>query len=161
MLQCTSHYYIVISLEQLEETEAIKEDELLPANNAKRDTDLPLYVTASVNDEDFQPTFNIGDGSRSTDPLSQRTFYNAPLQKQQIYYYFIRVYLKAHTTEVSCTFTLGLSQLCFQTANYAFERYSKIKTIMLKVMHKNKKVTSSIIGTYLIVRNVNEFCHFQ
>ena len=113
MLQYTSHYYIVISLEQLEDTEAIKESELLPANKAKRDTDLPLYVTASVTYEDFQPNFTIGDGSSSTDPLSQRIFYNAPLQKQQIYYYFIRVYSKAHTTEVSCTFTLGSSQLCF------------------------------------------------
>ena len=113
MFQYTSHYYIVISLEQLEDTEAIKESELLPANNAKRDTELPLYVTTSVNDEDFQPTFSIGDGSSSTDPLSQRIFYNAPLQKQQIYYYFIRVYSKAHTAEVSCKFTLDLSQLCF------------------------------------------------
>ena len=113
MLQYTSHYYIVISLEQLEDTEAIKESELLPANKAKRDTDLPLYVTASVNDEDFQPTFTIGNGSSASDPLSQRIFYNVPLQKQRIYYYFIRVYSKVHTAEVSCRFTLDLSQLCF------------------------------------------------
>ena len=100
-------------MEQLEDTEAIKESELLPANKAKRDTDLPLYVTASVTDKDSQPTFTIGDGSISTDPLSQRIFYNAPLQKHQIYYYFIRIYSKVHTAEVSCRFTLDLSQLCF------------------------------------------------
>ena len=96
-----SHYYIVISLEQLEDTEAVKESELLPANQAKRDTDLPLYVTASVNYEEFQSTFTIGDGSSSTDPISQRIFYNVPLQKEQTYYYFIRAYSTAHTIEVS------------------------------------------------------------
>ena len=96
-----SHYYIVISLEQLEDTEAVKESELLPANKAKRETDLPLYVTASVNYDDFHPTFTIGDGSSSTDPLTQRIFYNIPLQKQQTYYYFIRAYSTGHTIEVS------------------------------------------------------------
>ena len=92
----------MICLEQLEDTEAIKESDLLPANNnAKRDTDLPLYVTASINYDDFHPTFTIGDDSSSTDPLTQRIFYNVPLQKQQTYYYFIRAYSTAHTIEVS------------------------------------------------------------
>ena len=91
----------MISLEQLEDTEAIKESELLPANNAKRDADLPLYVTASINYDDFHPTFTIGDDSNSTDPLSQTIFYNVPLQKEQTYYYFIRAYSTVHTTEVS------------------------------------------------------------
>ena len=96
-----SHYYIVISLEQLEDPEAIKESELLPANKTKRDTDLPfLYVTASVSYNDFQPTFTIGNGSSSTDPLSQRIFYNVLLQKEQTYYYFIRAYSTAHSTQV-------------------------------------------------------------
>ena len=95
-----SHYYIVISLEQLEDTEAIKESQLLSANKAKRDTDLPLYVTASVSYNDFQRTFTIGDSSSSTDPLSQRIFYNVPLQKEHIYYYFIRAYSTAHSTQV-------------------------------------------------------------
>ena len=88
-------------MEQLEDTEAIKDSELLPANPVKRNADLPLYVTASVNYEDFHPTFIIGDGSGSTDPISQTTFHNVPLQKQQTYYYFIRVYSAAHTVEVS------------------------------------------------------------
>ena len=96
-----SHYYIVVSLEQLEDTEAVAESELLPADPVKRDTHLPLYVTASVNYNDFRPTFTIGDGSSSTDPITQTIFYNTPLQKQQEYYYFLRAYSEAHTTEVS------------------------------------------------------------
>ena len=103
MLQCTkySHYYIVISLEQLEDTEAVKESELVPANQTKRDAEFPLYVAASIN---YRPTFIIGDGSISTDPISHKRFYNIPLQKQQIYYYFIRAYSEAHTTEVSFSY---------------------------------------------------------
>ena len=92
----------MISLEKLDDTEAVNESELVPANLAKRNADLPLYVTAAVNYEDFHPTFTIGDGSSSTDPISQRVFYNVPLQKQQTYYYFIRAYSTAHTDEVSC-----------------------------------------------------------
>ena len=101
MLQC-SHYYIVISLEKLENPEAVRESELLPANKAKRNADFPsLYVTASVNYNKYRPTFTIGDDSISIDPISQTKFYNIPLQKQQAYYYFIRAYSDAHTTEVS------------------------------------------------------------
>ena len=96
-------------MEQLEDTEAVKENELLPANLVKRNADLPLYVTASVNYEDFHPTFIIGDGSSSTDPISQETFYNVPLQKQQTYYYFIRVYSEAHTREVSLNVSVWLA----------------------------------------------------
>ena len=92
----------MVSLEQLEDTEAVKESELIPADQAKRNVDLPLYVAASVNSKPFHPTFTIGDGSSSTDPISQRIFYNIPLEKQQTYYYFIRAYSEAHTTEV-CT----------------------------------------------------------
>ena len=91
----------MISLIKLEETAAVKENELTPANQKKRDSNLPLYVTASINYDDFHPTFTIGDSSISTDPVSRRTFYNAPLQQQQTYYYFIRAYSAAHTTEVS------------------------------------------------------------
>ena len=102
MLFC-SHYYIIVSLELLEDTESIKESELLPASEAKRDASLPLYVTASVNSEDFHPTFTIGNGSDSIDPITKRAFYNVPLLKQQTYYYFIRAYSEAHTTEVGCS----------------------------------------------------------
>ena len=91
----------MVSVEQLEDTEAVQDSELLPANLVKRNAHLPLYVTASVNYEDFHQNFTIGDGSSSTDPISQTTFHNIPLQKQQTYYYFIRVYSAAHTTEVS------------------------------------------------------------
>ena len=91
----------MVSLEKVEEPEAVEENQLISANQAKRNVDLPLYVTASVNYEDFFTTFIIGDGSSSTDLKSQRTFYNIPLQKQQTYYYFIRAYSEAHTTEVS------------------------------------------------------------
>ena len=91
----------MVSLEQQEDTEAIPDSELLPANPAKRNAHLPLYVTASVNYDDFRPTFTIGDGSSSTDPITQTVFYNIPLQKEQTYYYFIRAYSVAHTTEVS------------------------------------------------------------
>ena len=94
----------MVSLEQLEDTEAITEDELLPANPVKRNTEFPLYVTASVNYDDFHPAFTIGDGSISSDPISQRKFYNIPLEKQHVYYYFIRAYSEAHTTEVSCSY---------------------------------------------------------
>ena len=99
----------MVSVKQLEDTEAVKESELLPANLVKRNADLPLYVTASVNYEDFHPTFIIGDGSRSTDPISLTTFHNVPLQKQQTYYYFIRAYSAAHTREVSLNFSLWLA----------------------------------------------------
>ena len=103
-IQCVinSHYYIVVSMEQLENTEAVKDSELLSANPVKRNAELPLYVTASVNYEDFHQNFTIGDGSSSTDPILQTIFHNVPLQKQQTYYYFIRAYSAAHTREVSC-----------------------------------------------------------
>ena len=90
----------MVSLEQLEDTEAVKESALLPADQAKRNSDLPLYITAYLNYKLLHPTFTIGDGSSSTDPTSQRTFYNVPLQKQQTYCYFIRVCSEAHTTQV-------------------------------------------------------------
>ena len=91
----------MVSLEQLEDTEAVMESELLPADPVKRNAHLPLYVTASVNYEDFHQNFIIGDGSSSTDPITQTIFYNAPLQKQQEYYYFIRAYSEAHSTQVT------------------------------------------------------------
>ena len=90
----------MVSLRQLEDTGAVKESELLSSNEVKRSAGLPLYVTASVKHDDFQQSFTIGNGSNSIDPISQRVFYNAPLQKQQTYYYFIRLYSEAHSTEV-------------------------------------------------------------
>ena len=95
-----SHYYIVISTEELEDTEAVKDNELLSANQTENAT-LSFYVTASVNYDDFHLYFTIGDGSTSTDPISQTEFYNIPLQKHKKYYYFIRAYSEAHTKEVS------------------------------------------------------------
>ena len=89
----------MVSLKKLNDTKAVQESELLAANEAKN-AELPFYVTASVKNEDALQTFIIGDGSNSTDPISQRIFYNVPLQKQQTYYYFIRVYSTAHTTQV-------------------------------------------------------------
>ena len=91
----------MVSLEQLKDTKAIKDGELIPVNQTKRNADLLLYVTASVNYDNLHTTFIIGDGSSSKDPTSQRTFFNVPLRKQQTYYYFIRAYSEAHTTEVS------------------------------------------------------------
>ena len=98
----------MISVERLGDTEAVKDSELLPANPVKRNADLPLYVTASVNYKDFHQNFTIGDGSSSTDPISQETFHNVPLQKQQTYYYFIRAYSEAHSREVSCSYIIFL-----------------------------------------------------
>ena len=98
----------MVSLEQLEDTEGVTESELLPVDPVKRDTHLPLYVTASVDYNDFHSNFTIGDGSSSTDPMSQRIFYNIPLEKQQVYYYFIRAYSQAHTTEVRVVVTKGV-----------------------------------------------------
>ena len=92
----------MVSVEQLEDTEAVKDGELLPANPVKRNANLPIYVTASVNYEDFRQTFIIGDGSSSTDPKSQTAFHNVPLQRDFTYYYFVRVYSAVHTREVSC-----------------------------------------------------------
>ena len=90
-------------MKRLENTEAVKDSELLPANPVKRNANLPLYVTASVNYDDFHQNFTIGDGSSSTDPILQTilNFHNIPLQKQQAYYYFIRAYSAAHSREVS------------------------------------------------------------
>ena len=90
----------MVTLKPLEDTEAVKESDLVSANEAQ-DTDDLLYVTASLNYKDIRQIFTIGDGSSSADPISQRIFYNVPLQKQQTYYYFIRTYSQAHTTEVS------------------------------------------------------------
>ena len=103
----------MVSLEQLEDTEAVTESELLSADSVKRNTHLPLYVTASVNYNEFHSAFTIGDGNSSIDPLSQRIFYNIPLEKQQVYYYFIRAYSQAHTTEVSCStkFTIMIQNI--------------------------------------------------
>lgn len=94
------YYYIVVSLELLEDTKAIEESNL----EARANTDLPFYVTASVDYENFNSHFTIGDGSNSTDPTSNSTFYNAPLQKQQEYYYFVRAYSRVHDhcIHVSC-----------------------------------------------------------
>ena len=113
----------MISLEQLEDTEAVKESELLPANQAKRDVDLPLYVTASVNYSNYHPSFIIGDGSSSNDPISQTEFYNIPLQRQQVYYYFIRAYSKAHTTEVRCNANLCIDVVECVNSDYDFALY--------------------------------------
>ena len=87
-------------MEKLEDTKAVKENELLPAIQAKGNAHLPLYVAASVKYEDNHQHFIIGDGNNSTDPITQTIFYNTPLQKQQEYYYFIRAYSAAHTSEV-------------------------------------------------------------
>ena len=104
-----SHYYIVVSVEELNDTEAVQENELFPANQ-KEYADIPLYVTASVNYDDFRSYFIIGDDSMSIDPISQAKFHNLPLQKHQKYYYFIRAYSKGHTKEVSCS--CSLHSLC-------------------------------------------------
>ena len=96
MLSSYRYYYIVVSLRLLEDTIAIKETELSSAIEAKANNDLPFYITASVDYVNFSPHFTIGDGSNSTDSITKRTFYNAPLQKQQEYYYFVRAYSKAH-----------------------------------------------------------------
>ena len=90
----------MVSLKPLEDTEGVKESELLSAHQGNTNDDL-LYVTASVKYKDIRQIFTIGDGSRSTDPLSQRIFYNVPLQKEHTYYYFIRAYSTAHTIEVN------------------------------------------------------------
>ena len=91
----------MVTLKPLEDTKAVKESDLVSTNETWDTDDLLLYVTASLNYRDIRQTFTIGDGSSSTDPISQRKFYNVPLQKQQAYYYFIRAYSEAHTTEVS------------------------------------------------------------
>ena len=96
-------------MEQLEDTEAVKDWELLPVNLVKRNAEFPLlYVTASINHGGFHQNFIIGDGSSSTDPILQTTFYNIPLQKEFTYYYFIRAYSAAHTREVSLNFSIWL-----------------------------------------------------
>ena len=95
-------------MEQLEDTEAVRDSELLPVNLVKRNAEFPLYVTASVNYGDFHQSFTIGDGSSSTDPILQTTFYNIPLQKDFTYYYFIRAYSAAHTRKVRLKFSVWL-----------------------------------------------------
>ena len=98
----------MVSVEQLEDTEAVRDSELLPVNLVKRNAEFPLYVTASVNYGDFHQSFTIGDGSSSTDPILQTTFYNIPLQKDFTYYYFIRAYSAAHTRKVRLNFSVWL-----------------------------------------------------
>ena len=90
----------MISSESLDDTEDIEDMELLPIG---QDNDHPYYVTASVTYNRSLPLFSIGSGSDTIDPVTGRQFYNAPLLKEQTYYYFIRAYSVAHTTEV-CVF---------------------------------------------------------
>jgi len=90
----------VVSSESLEDTEDIEDTELLPVGE---DNDHPYYVTASVTYNRSLPLFTIGSGSDTIDPVTGRHFYNVPLQKEQTYYYFIRAYSGAHTSEV-CSF---------------------------------------------------------
>jgi len=95
-----SHYLILISSESLKDTEDIEDTELLPVG---QDNDHPYYVTASVTYNRSLPLFTIGSSSDTIDPITGRRFYNSPLHKEQIYYYFIRAYSAAHTSEV-CSF---------------------------------------------------------
>ena len=100
-----SHFYIVVSLEKLEHTNAIKESDLLPSDQEmkkKRNSVFPFYVTASVTNSISSPVteFTIGSGSDTSDSVTGRQFYNAPLQQDETYYYFIRAYSEAHTSTV-------------------------------------------------------------
>ena len=102
----------MISLELLENVSAIKESQLLPVDRVKRESDLPYYVTASVTYNRSLPLFTIGSGSDTIDPVTGRHFYNAPLHKEQTYYYFIRAYSAAHTSEVSSIYCVNKTILC-------------------------------------------------
>ena len=97
MIFYLSHYLIVVSSESLEDTEDIEDMELLPIG---QDNNHPYYVAASVTYNRSLPLFTIGSGSDTIDPVSGRHFYNAPLHKEQTYYYFIRAYSAAHTSQV-------------------------------------------------------------
>jgi len=93
----------VISLEKLEDTNAVKESDLLPFDQGtrkKRDNPFPYYVTASVAKSRSSNEFTIGDGRSTFDLVTSRQFYNAPLQQDNTYYYFIRAYSEAHTLDV-------------------------------------------------------------
>jgi len=108
-----SHFFIVVSLELLEDANGIKESQLLPVNRVKRGSDLPYYVTATVTYNRSLPLFTIGSGGDTIDPVTGRYFYNAPLHKEQTYYYFIRVYSAAHTSEVGATCDVNYVNLYF------------------------------------------------
>ena len=97
-----SHYFIVISPHPLDDTEAVKESDMLPFNPIHNDDNFPLYVTASVinNRNRILDTFIIGDSLDTTDPVTGRHYLNAPLDKDRTYYYFIRAYSEAHTRQV-------------------------------------------------------------
>ena len=101
MIFYPSHYLIVVSSESLVDTEDIEDIKLLPIG---QDNDHPYYVTASVTYNRSLPLFIIGSGSDTIDPVSGRHFYNAPLHKEQTYYYFIRAYSAAHTSQVGASF---------------------------------------------------------
>jgi len=99
-------------LEKLEDTNAVKESDLLPFDQEtqkKRNSAFPFYVTASVTNSISSPVneFTIGSGSTTSDPITTTQFYNAPLQQDETYYYFIRAYSEAHTRQV-CLHLLGL-----------------------------------------------------
>jgi len=109
-----SHFYIVVSLERIEDTNGVKESDLLPFDQEKRkkrNSAYSFYVTASVTNSRFSPVneFTIGSGSTTFDLGTRTQFYNAPLQQYETYYYFIRAYSEAHTPEVrvdiKCLFT--------------------------------------------------------
>jgi len=103
----------VISSELLKDTNAINESQLFSVNRVKRDSDFPYYVTASVTYNRSLQLFTIGSGSDTIDTVTGRRFTNAPLHKEQTYYYFIRAYSAAHTSEVSTTCDMNHANLYF------------------------------------------------
>jgi len=132
MFSLPSHYLIVISSKSLEDTEDIEDMELLPVG---QDNDHPYYVTASVTYNRSLPLFTIGSGSDTIDPVTGRHFNNAPLHKEQTYYYFIRAYSAGHTSEVRSIAWYNKYTLIF--IQYPFFGTSKISTPIGK--HWNTK----------------------
>ena len=103
----------MVSSELLKDANGINESQLLPVNRVKRDSDLPYYVTASVTYNRSLPLFTIGSGSDTIGLVTGKIFYNAPLHKEQTYYYFIRAYSAAHTSEVGATCDMNYVNLYF------------------------------------------------
>ena len=125
----------------MEDTEAVEESDMLPFNPIHNDDDFPLYVTASVinNRNRVLDAFTIGDNLDTTDPVTGRHYFNAPLDKGRTYYYFIRAYSEAHTRQVClhlCSVHHVLCCCCFNFSILCLAPVKYLHQLVSCVLHK-------------------------
>ena len=86
-IMCSHYKIVVVRRSVVTDTRTeVPDNLLLPAGQ----TQTPYYATAAITVEDFQPTFPIGDGQSYM--FGTETFVNVPLNVDQEYMAFIRLY---------------------------------------------------------------------